>query len=99
MQFGKFVKEFLRHTIGTSANNDAINFFYCESFAIQIHYHVNISMRVGVGLEVGEITHVGVFLPEKMFPLFELLCDRLRRGTIGGIKRLIIAISATTTTF
>ena len=50
--------------------------------------HVEGSVGVGIGLEIGQILHIRILARKEVLPCFELFTDAGRAATVGRIERI-----------
>ena len=91
---GEIVEKCWRHTVGACADDQPYHIGDGEGFFVFGFEVLERVVGIGVGLKVGEVLHVGIFLGEEAFAFFQLLGDGLGRSTIVGVEGLVVAIGA-----
>ena len=66
----------LIYAVGASADNQSLDAIDAQSLLVEGKQTIDRGMGVGVGLEIGEIAHLGIFAGEKALARFELRRDR-----------------------
>ena len=96
VQFFQIVKQSVRHAVGTGTDDDADDIGHGKRLFVFGFEMVERGVGVGVGLEVSQVFHIGIFPGKKALPLFELLGDGFLCDTIVRIECLVVAIGAAT---
>lgn len=96
VEFFEIVEEVVGHAIRTSAYDEPYDIGNGEGFFVFVFKVLEGIVGVGVGLEISEVLHVGVFAREKTLALLKLLGDGLLGDAIVGIEGLVVAIGAAT---
>ena len=82
--------------IGTCANDEPDNIFDRKCFLVTLAQHVQGSIGVGIGLEIGQILACPtVAFLVKLDAFLNLLADAFFGGAIGGVEGFVAAKGAT----
>ena len=96
VQLFQIVKQSVRHAVGTGTDDDADDIGHGKRLFVFGFEMVERGVGVGVGLEVSQVLHLGIFPGKKALPLLELLGNRFLRDAIVRIECLVVAIGAAT---
>lgn len=87
-------QQLVGHTIRPGADDQPHHARAGERLLVLPLQLLQLAIRAGISLEIGEILHRGVFAREEPHALLQLLADALVRPAILRAKRLIITICA-----
>lgn len=89
------VEQGVAHTVGTRTYHYAHHVVYPQRLLIEAHQAVYGRIRVGIGLEIGEILHLRIFPAEERLPLLQLSGHRLGVVAIGGVEGAVVTEGTT----
>lgn len=89
------IEQLVAHTVGAGADDDAHHVGHCQCLLIHPPQFVHLCVGIRIGLEISQVSHVGIFSREERLALLQLLCDRLPAVAIAGIEGAVVAVCAT----
>ena len=96
VEFGQIIQQLIGHAIGACADDDTYDIWHAECLFVEQLELSEWGIGVGERLEISQIFHIGIFVGEESFALFELLSHRVSTLTVGRVKSSVVAIDATT---
>ena len=94
IEAAQVVEQFGGYAVGARPYHDAYDIIHAQRLFIERLEMGEGSVGVGVGLEVGEILHVGVFAGKELLALLQLLADAVAMVAVGGIEGAVVAEDA-----
>ena len=98
-QLGKALQQRVTHTVGARRYHHAHHIGHAQRLFVTTHQLFFIAIRVGIGLKIGQVTHIVVFASKEALPLLQLLGHSQHGSAIFRIKRAVIAVCTPAATF
>lgn len=92
---GEVDQQIIRHAIGARAQYKSVHERVGERLFVFFDQAFGRAVCVGVGLEIGEVTHRFIFPTEKGDALFQLLGDGLAGLAVVWVKGVVVAKGTT----
>ena len=95
----QIVQQAVGHTVRTGADDQAHHPVCRQGFLVFPLQVFQFTIRIGIGLEIGEILHLRIFVCKELLALFQLAGNGFLRTAIIGVEGLVVAIGATADSF
>ena len=94
IELAEIIEELVGHAVRSRANDDSHDVVDAQCLFVEYLKTVERVIGISIGLEVGQILHVGVFAGEEALAFLQLLADGVATVAVGGIKRSVVAEDA-----
>ena len=95
----QIVQQAVGHTVRTGADDQAHHPVCRQGFLVFPLQVFQFTIRIGIGLEIGEILHLRIFVCKELLALFQLAGNGFLRTAIIGVEGLVVTIGATADSF
>ena len=95
----QIVQQAVRHTVRTGADNQPHHSICRQGLLVFPLQVFQLTIRIGISLEISEILHTRIFVRKELLALFQLTGNGFLRTAIIGVEGLVVTIGATADSF